>query len=392
MNKVLILTSGYGEGHNAAARNLALAFDRLAGPGTAVTVDLFAEVSPRLHTLTRRLYLALINRTPRVWSSVYRWLDRARPFPRELRWLRRATARLAGLIQKHRPFVVCSTYPLYGFMLDELAAAGRLPCPHVNIVTDSISINSLWWLPDCHAWYVPNADTARVLLDAGRPADRIFPLGFPVPEILALDTPDLQPPNLAAGHAPRVLYIVNSGSQHAAHLGRLLLAEPSWRVTCAVGRDHKLRDHLATLARQRRAPATILGWTDRIPQLLKTHHVVISKAGGATTQEAIAARCPMIVNQIVPGQEEGNYELLRRHGIGTLAQTPDAVMTGLHRAFARRGAIWREWRQALEPLARPAAAGDIARHLLLNLSPSVPAANGHPAQFTAAPASPLHHG
>ena len=32
------------------------------------------------------------------------------------------------------------------------------------------------------------------------------------------------------------------------------------------------------------------------------------------TQEAIAARCPMIVNQIVPGQEEGNYELLRRHG------------------------------------------------------------------------------
>lgn len=55
MNKVLILTSGYGEGHNAAARNLAAALDRLAGPGTAVTVDLFAEVSPRLHALTRRL-------------------------------------------------------------------------------------------------------------------------------------------------------------------------------------------------------------------------------------------------------------------------------------------------------------------------------------------------
>jgi processive 1,2-diacylglycerol beta-glucosyltransferase len=392
MNKVLILTSGYGEGHNAAARNLAAALDRLAGPGTAVTVDLFAEVSPRLHALTRRLYLALINRTPRVWSSVYRWLDHARPFPRELRWLRRATARLDSLLQTHRPFVVCSTYPLYGFMLDELAAAGRLPCPHVNIVTDSISINSLWWLPDCQSWYVPNADTAHVLLDAGRPAGRIFPLGFPVPEILALDTPDLQPPNLAVGHAPRVLYIVNSGSHHAAQLGRLLLAEPSWNVTCAVGRDHRLREHLEALARQRRTPVTILGWTDRIPQLLKTHHVVISKAGGATTQEAIAARCPMIVNQIVPGQEEGNYELLRRHGIGALAQTPDAVMAVLRRALAGRGTLWREWRRALEPLAKPTAASDIAQHLVHTFTPPGPVTNGRTAGFTAAPVPPLNHG
>jgi hypothetical protein len=60
-----------------------------------------------------------------------------------------------------------------------------------------------------------------------------------------------------------------------------------------------------------------------------THHVVISKAGGATTQEAIAARCPMIVNQIVPGQEEGNYELLRRTGAGALATTPAAVIQSL---------------------------------------------------------------
>ena len=35
-----------------------------------------------------------------------------------------------------------------------------------------------------------------------------------------------------------------------------------------------------------------------------------SKAGGATTQEAIAAKCPMIINQVVPGQEEGNARLI----------------------------------------------------------------------------------
>jgi processive 1,2-diacylglycerol beta-glucosyltransferase len=95
-----------------------------------------------------------------------------------------------------------------------------------------------------------------------------------------------------------------------------------------------------------------------------THHVVISKAGGATTQEAIAARCPMIVNQIVPGQEEGNYELLRRTGAGALATTPAAVIQSLRQAFADRGALWLQWRNALEPIVRNDAANAIARHLI----------------------------
>jgi processive 1,2-diacylglycerol beta-glucosyltransferase len=132
-------------------------------------------------------------------------------------------------------------------------------------------------------------------------------------------------------------------------------------------------------------PAHILGWTDQIPQLLMTHHVVISKAGGATTQEAIAARCPMIVNQIVPGQEEGNYELLRRHDIGAYAANPAEVMAALRRGFTNGGDVWRAWRRKLEALARPDAARDIAQSVLHQIS--------HPAYIKAAPSAPLYrHG
>ena len=100
-----------------------------------------------------------------------------------------------------------------------------------------------------------------------------------------------------------------------------------------------------------------------------THHAVVSKAGGATTQEAINALCPMIVSQIVPGQEEGNYELLRRHRAGALAPTPDAVIATLRHAFADRGRVWREWRAALAPISHPEAARDIARHVLAAVEP-----------------------
>jgi processive 1,2-diacylglycerol beta-glucosyltransferase len=47
-----------------------------------------------------------------------------------------------------------------------------------------------------------------------------------------------------------------------------------------------------------------------------------AEAGGATVQEALAARTPMIITQVIPGQEEGNAMLLVENGAGEIATTP----------------------------------------------------------------------
>ena len=256
----------------------------------------------------------------------------------------------------------------YGFLLERLAGSGRLAAPFYNVVTDSISINSLWARPACAGWFVPNEETAEVMRAQGVPAARLHVLGFPVPAFFSQQARILSPPDLAAGAAPRVLTIMHSGVRHAFATARRLLEESDWELTFAVGRDERLRQRLEHLAAGRHQRTQILGWTDEVPRLLMTHHVVISKAGGATTQEAIAARCPMLVNQVVPGQEEGNYELLRRRGAGALVETPEAVVQTLRQAFANQGAVWREWRDALAPLARPDASRDIAAHLLARVA------------------------
>lgn len=233
-----------------------------------------------------------------------------------------------------------------------------------NVVTDSISIHSLWWKAPCSGWFLPNADSADVLLEAGVPPMALHVFGFPVPAFFAEHAGSLGPPDLSAGAAPRVLHIIHSGTRDAVEIAQKLLLETDWEITCAVGRDQRLREKLRRLAATRKHRTEILGWTDQIPRLLMTHHTVVSKAGGATTQEAIAALCPMIVNQIVPGQEEGNFELLRRYRAGALAPTPDTILATLRAAFADYGRGWREWRAALRPLARVDAADEIAGHVL----------------------------
>jgi processive 1,2-diacylglycerol beta-glucosyltransferase len=372
--RILILTAGFGEGHNAAARALAAGCDELHGPGTAAVADAFALAAPRLNALARRGYLGLINRAPRVWSACYAWLHRSPHAGAPLALLRGERRAVAGLLAREQPAAVCSTYPVYAFLLADLWNTRRAPrVPHFNVVTDSISINSLWWRAGADGWFLPNEDSAAVMRAAGVDAGRIHVRGFPVPAFFRDHARDLAPPDLAAGATPRVLYIINSGTRGAADTARLLLARTDWEITCTVGRDEALRRDLLAAAGNRPKTA-ILGWTDDIPRLLMTHHVVVSKAGGATTQEALAARCPMLVNQIVPGQEEGNWELLRRHGVGALAETPDAVVAELQRAFRDRGRVWREWRLALAPLARPNAAREIAAAVGALLAGEAPAA------------------
>ncbi|ACB75821.1 MGDG synthase family glycosyltransferase [Opitutus terrae] len=376
--RILILTAGFGEGHNAAARALAAAFERCDPPARVAVFDAFAAASPRLNAASRQLYLSLINGAPRVWSRFYAWIDDSEFIQRRLWLFHREIGVLAERLRRDPPAAICCTYPLYAFFLQAIRARGvRLP-PVYNVVTDSISIHSLWWRAACDGWFLPNADSADVLLRAGLPPTLVHVSGFPVDAAFRDAGRQLAPPDLAHFARPRVLHLVHSGTRHAEATDHALMKETDWDLTCAVGRDRALRARLTRLAARRPFPTRVLGWTDQIPRLLMTHHAVISKAGGATTQEAIAALCPMIVSQIVPGQEEGNYELLRRYGVGALATSPAAVLGSLRAAFADRGRVWAQWRAALWPLARPDAADDIARHVL-----------GHfPAVSTLQPLSP----
>lgn len=360
---LLILTAGYGEGHNAAAHALANAYKENA-PESCNVVDLFSIVSPKFNKVTRKLYIQTINNYPYLWSTIYGWMDNSSLIPKLISALKREQKALLNIINNDKPDVICSTYPVYSFLVEKLRKEKKLDIPHYNIVTDSISINSLWWKAGAQGWFVPNEDSREFMISKGVNGSKIHTTGFPVNPYFAHNYNTIIRPSLENKQSPRVLYIINSGTRFAEETASALLSQTNWEITCAVGRDEKLKNKLIAQAKGRKKQATILGWTNEIPKLLMTHHVVVSKAGGATTQEAIAACCPMVVNQIVPGQEEGNYELLRRRNIGGLAQTPDEVIKVLKKAFSNSGSLWNQWHSSIASLSQPRAAYTIIDQLL----------------------------
>ena len=363
MKKILILTAGYGEGHNSAARALQSACNEQPGID-AELIDLFALRAPRLNDLSRHGYLKLINGAPKVWNRLYRWLDKSPRVP----WLFRAFAshrRLLGrLIAEKQPVAICSTYPVYAWLLNQLRGEGLAFCPHYTVITDALTINSLWYRAKCDGWFLTDHDSAAFLRSKGIAEGKIHVSGFPVALGFADRPRHWQPPEPHASLPFRVLFMINSSRASALRIARALIQQSNWHITITAGRDEELRRELEEMAQAAKAKVDVLGWTDRIPELLMTHHVAISKAGGATTQESINALCPLLVSQIVPGQEEGNYELIRRNEAGALAETPEQIVATLQEAFAHDARLWQHWRANLGRLARPTAARDIAANVL----------------------------
>ncbi len=158
----------------------------------------------------------------------------------------------------------------------------------------------------------------------------------------------------------RVLYMIHAATGRAPDVVRRL-ATLGVDLTVTIGRADKLRPAIEAAAD---GAAKIVGWTDELPRMLHESHLLVGKAGGATVQETIAAGCPMIINQVFSGQEEGNARLIVETNSGVIALSPVAVAAHVQRAFADDAKQWREWAANISKLSRPRAALDIAEFLL----------------------------
>lgn len=319
--------------------------------------DPFIETYGVLNEAIRKGYLALINRWPHSWGYVYRWLDKKKDFPGEFRKFHRLKQHLRLLLERFQPDAVVSVFPAYPYLLAEIAP--NRSWKNVVVVTDSITINAIWYGCSADYFLVPNDESAAILRAAGIAESITRTFGFPVSPKFA----DLNEEVAAPGpqDRKRLLYVINPPSLRAVELVRRLL-ELDADVAVTVGRNEKLHQAVKGAAGGR--PIELYGWTDQLPRLFRTSHLLIGKAGGATVQEAIAAACPMIINHIVSGQEEGNARLMVQTNSGAVALSPEAVVAEVQRAFANDSTQWGIWKNNISRMSRPRASLDIAEFLL----------------------------
>lgn len=345
--RLLIVTAAFGEGHNSAARNLEIAA-RNNGWEPKVS-DPCVNANPQTTSVIQHAYRLVTTKFPKLWYEIYKATDRY-DFSRPSLPLMRGPERyLENLVQEFKPRAIMSTYPIYPYFLERYFQETSSRIPVFTVVTDSIEINASWLRAPTDQFFVTDQTTLETMRCSGIPEAKLENTGFPVNPLFT------QLPTLPA-HDPckpfKVLYFATAKKPFVKRHGRAILdSSPNVLLTIVMGKNFRL---LQQKARELRAAypgrVKLLGWTRKVPKLLTTHHLVIGKAGGATVHEAIAARCPMLIHHLVPGQEEGNLQLLQQLDAGDLAERSmdltNAIQTLLHNNCAR----WRTMKHNLKHL------------------------------------------
>lgn len=253
--------------------------------------------------------------------------------------------------------MIVSTFPLYSALLDVVRRDTPVP-PLMTVITDSIEVHPAWLVAPSDVLCVPDEETREAVLQQGVPARCVHVTGFPVS--LAFTHSPSGPPR-----SPSVLYMPSTSTPHVEQTlqGLRALVQNGTRLTVVPGRHgsrlyHLLRRFADSLPG---APLEILSWTDDMPKLLQTHDLLICKAGGAILHEALAAQIPVIIDYVVPGQEEGNAELLTKHGVAVVSAGARATGELASRLLADQGAGCARMRECMKPLSVPDAAARVSQ-------------------------------
>ena len=365
--RILIITAAFGEGHNSAARNLALALES-KGATTQVS-DPCILGAPRLTAFVSRVYRWVTTRFPRLWAVIYCSTDRYDFSRKRSPFMRGPENAVATLVKEFRPDAIVSTFPLYPYFLPGIFAEMGKSLPIFTVITDSIEINASWLRAPTNYWLVTDPATRENMIRKGLAAEKIIDTGFPVNPSFS----KLSPVESSDDCNPfRILYFPTVKTKLLqTHSRALLDASPAATLTLVLGRNvRKLYQHAREIRRAYPTRVRIIGWSRKVPQLLTCHHLVVGKAGGATVHEAIAARCPMLIHHLVPGQEEGNLRLLEAIGAGKLAESPEALGAAVIDLLLDHAAGWRSMKNALIRHGRNAGAITAARFILTEIEDS----------------------
>lgn len=359
---ILVLTAGFGDGHNTAADSVAEALRRTL-PGEQVVVsDLVSEVQPRTADVLKSLYQVAITHLPSAWRALYRLLEKSDMDPKKNAWLRPLVAGLKQQLVTLKPRVIVSTYPLYAGLLEALGQEMPVP-PLVTVITDSTTVHPIWLMSPSDLYCVSDIETDDVILKMGVPPAKTRVTGFPV----SLQFTETLPEELLCRSGQRILYLPSTPARHVAATLESLrpLIERGVKLTIPVGKHrsrlyHVLRRYNDSIPE---AAMDIIGWTTRIPELLRTHDVVICKAGGAILHEVMAARTPAVIDYVVPGQEEGNADYLLSRHCALRSQTAAETGTQVAAALANNGKLVRRMRENMLPISVPDAALRVAHEV-----------------------------
>ena len=299
---VLIFTGKFGMGHVFAAQAVREEILRRDPTACVTVVDVIEECFPQM----RRLVYGCFDFTVNYCSGVYNLLNRMAGRFRCTPVKRTMVQKLEQLLYRTKADLVISTLPLSSQYVSAYKKYTGSQIPLYTYITD-ISAHSEWIAPHTNCYFVGDESTRRQLLELGVPGAQIVVNGIPVRQDFRIHSGDKS--------GRKELLVMGGGLgliPHAEEFLSALAASPEVHVTVITGKNETLRREL-----EKTYPTfEIVGFTSRVAEYMARADLLLTKAGGITTFEAIHSGTPLCLLRPFLLQEEANAAYVQAQGFG----------------------------------------------------------------------------
>src|SRR3954453_22549247 len=334
--RILILSASIGEGHDLPARVLAEGI-RAAEPSAEVEIqDFLALIRPTARRIIMGGSQFHSEWRARVFDLEFRLLTEVRPAI----WLgSRLMAALGGrateaAIAQYRPDVIVSTYLGATELLGRLRARGRIGVPVVSAITDLAALR-YWAHPAVDMHLITHPESAEEVRSISPTSviecvrgltDRRFD-----------ERRDPADARRALGLPPEGRVALVSGGGWAvgdlAGATEVATARDGVTAVCLCGRNEEVRQVLTRrFAGDERV--VVLGFSDRMAELMAAADVLVHSTAGLTVLEALMEGCRVISYGWGHGHVRVNNEAYRRFGLARVATDRAELRRALSEALA----------------------------------------------------------
>jgi len=240
---------------------------------------------------------------------------------------------MRDMVRDLNPDAIVTTYPMYQAPLTSYFTINRYHVPLITVVTDLVSVHRMWFSPNVELCLVPTAEVKKLASNNGMAASKIHITGIPVSPAYAANRKSKSEIRKGLGWDLDLPTFIAVGSRRADRLVEALnvlnhFGKPL-QVVALAGKDEKLYAQLKSM--DWHVPAHVYGLVKNMSDLMLASDAVICKAGGLIVTESLACGMPMMLVDVIPGQEEGNRDYVLQNGAGVLAETPMQMLeTILH--------------------------------------------------------------
>lgn len=365
MKQILILTADYGYGHRSAANAIAEAL-RQTHEGDCKVEIINPLDDPRAPAFLRDgedHYDRVVREAPELYKLGYR-ISEARFSGLLLNgsWTLMLFNILRDVIRQQKPDAIICTYPFYQGILSAVFALEGHHTPLLTVVTDLETIQSLWFHSVADLCLVPTQTAYDLAIKAGLPAEKLKIVGIPVRTDLVKENEGRDALRARLGWRNDLFTVLAIGSKRVRHLyDSLQILNHSGfplQLVIVAGGDEGLYQRCQET--DWHVDTHIYDYVTEMGTFMGAADCVLGKAGGLTVSESLACGLPMILVDVIPGQETGNANYVVSGNAGVLAEDPGEVLEVMCHWLEKDRLDYRQQAQSARRLGRPRAAFDVA--------------------------------